>query len=174
MRAIRRAFTAWPLLLGLAAIAGCDSDCGNPSRIDGDYEVWSNAVGDGVVFTGLEDDEATRTEILQAAFPNGASSWSITYVPANGKIDLVIDEDQPFTATYEESPDNCNAFSMQFSGMFISEAGANHQFTWQGDLVYMGGEITGTFSYSDTWTHPDGQGSLEIPEGEIQAVLGGG
>jgi len=161
------------LLVALCAVvvAGCDSDCGNPGRLDGTYSVWSNVTSDDYTIDGL-DDAAEQIEVLDAAFINGWSQWQFKYVPSKDDFTLEIDG-QPYTATYTEASDDCNAMSMKFNGQYDSEADTVHTFDWQGDLAYMGAHITGTFSYSDTWTRTDGAtGSIDIPSGELRARLG--
>lgn len=160
-----------PALIVAAAATGCDSDCGNPGRIDGTYAVWSNVTSDAYTITGL-DDAQDRSAVMDAAFINGWSQWDFKYVPSNDSFALEVDG-QTYTAAYEESGASCNAFTFSFAGLYDSEADTVHTFDWSGDLNYMGGHIEGTYSYSDTWTSTEGAtGSITIPDGEVRGTLG--
>lgn len=164
------------LLSSLAAAfaSGCDSECANSGRFDGQWAVWSYAIGDGATFTGIDEAEVVdRATVMQAAFPNGWSTWGMKYVPSDSAVALDVDG-QRFDAEYEEDAGNCNVFAMAFSGQYTSEVVVTHAFDWTGELTFMGDHLTGTFSYSDTWTSQDGlSGTFEIPSGELVATFEG-
>jgi len=162
---------AFLVALVAAMVGGCDSDCGNPGKIDGTYAVWSTVTGDAYTFEGLDDDTA-RTEVMNAAFVNGWSLWDFKYVPSKDDYTLEIDG-QPYTANYQGASDNCNAFGFEFSGLYDSAADVVHTFEWSGNLVYMGAHMSGTYTYSDTWTRTDSTyGTITVPDGEFRANLG--
>ena len=163
------------LFLGLAALAataGCDADCDDPSRIDGTYNVFSSVAasdqitGENVEFYPLED-----------AFFNGWSRWELKYIPSNDTFQLSLD-DQPFSATYSESAENCNTFTLDFQGTYTTEV-TSHDFVWSGELTYMGTHLGGTWSYQDAWSGTvgdDGEnvnGSINVPAGELNANIAG-
>ncbi len=135
-------------LLSLPLLGGCDSDCDQPARIDGAYNVWSNVV-----------DHTPAASALPAEYPvdeifyNGRSEWQLKYVPASSSFDLVLD-DQAYSADFRQDATRCNAFHLSFDGTYVSTRGAQHQFTWEGDLVYFGTHIGGTWGYSSDWTDP--------------------
>lgn len=156
------------LVLPLGA-TGCNPECDPASRLDGRYAAWSHSAGDVSTISGKNLDDYPYT----AVFFNGWSEWSLAYIAAQRAFELSIDE-QPYIANYTEVPGgSCNDFVLDFGGTYVSERGTTHDFEWQGELLYFGTHIGGTFGYSDTWRDPatDDEGSIVVPEGEITANL---
>ncbi|MFT5680678.1 MAG: hypothetical protein ACI8RZ_001584 [Myxococcota bacterium] len=155
------------MLLALT-LMGCDPDCGDTSRMDGDYVVWSHSAVTDDLVTGTNTADYPFRQI----FVNGWSEWTIKYIPSKQSFQLSVDG-QAYEGTYEPDPNNCNNFSLVFQGTYSTEADTAHSFLWQGDLSYLGVHIAGTFTYKDNWTDlaTGVQGSLEIPAGELTATL---
>ena len=155
------------MLLALTLI-GCDPDCGDTSRMDGDYVVWSHVAVTDDLITGSNSEDYPYRDI----FVNGWSEWSLKYIPSKQSFQLSIDG-QAFEGAYEPDPNNCNNFSLLFQGTYSTDADTAHSFLWQGDLSYLGVHIAGTFTYQDNWTDLGTgiQGSLDIPSGELTATL---
>jgi hypothetical protein len=150
------------------ALAGCDADCDNPSRIDGEYAMWSNITSSESEVSGDNTDDFPLEEV----FINGWSEWDLKYIPSQGAVQLDING-QPFDATYQQEIENCNQFSMSISGDYTTEVNSIHSFEWNGDMRYMGTHLSGTWNYSDSWSNnSDGtSGSLSVPAGELTANL---
>jgi hypothetical protein len=137
--------TAVALVLAPLAV-GCDPDCDNPSRLDGRHSVWSNVVEHTPAAQAIPDEYP-----VYDIFYNGHSEWRLRYVQNQRAFDLVLD-DQAYQASFRQDPDNCNAFSLSFEGVYVSSGGTQHDFRWDGDLVYFGTHMGGTFEYSSDWT----------------------
>jgi hypothetical protein len=140
----RTLFTIAVPLLALLTV-GCDPDCDNPSRLDGRHSVWSNVVEHTPVVTAIPSEYP-----VYDIFYNGHSEWRLRYVQNQRAFDLVLD-DQAYQAAFLQDPDNCNAFSLSFEGVYVSPGGTQHDFSWQGDLVYFGSHMGGTFEYVSDW-----------------------
>ena len=154
------------LSLGLAVslATGCDPDCDNPDRLDGLHNVWSNVV-EHTPLPGAIPDSYPVEEI----FYNGHSEWRLRYVQNQRAFDLELDGQQ-YTATVSKDPDNCNAFDMAFNGVYVSPSGTQHQFDWNGQLVYFGIHLGGTFVYESDWTDVGtGTGGHVWTRGELRA-----
>ena len=162
----------WGLLgLVVAPLAlGCDPDCNNPSRLDGRWAVTENAGDEEALVTGFQEDEPqARNELLASIFANGESAWELTYVPNRSSFTLRVN-DQPYEASYTEGDGSCNAFSLDFSGIYTSTIGGQHDFTWTGELVWSGDELNGVYSYEDSWTWEERSGTVSIPDGQLRAA----
>ena len=147
-----------------ATLGGCDADCENPKRIDGHYAVWSNVV----THTPADPPEDYPADEI---FYNGWSEWSLNYVPAHSNFDLDLDAQQ-YTAAFISSDNSCNRFNLEFSGTYISAtAGVRHDFSWAGDLMYLGSHLNGTFNYTATWQDPEtgASGSVDT-SGELSGT----
>jgi len=147
-------------------LAGCDPECEDNSRIDGEYVVNSHVSVPSNQLTGENLDNYPYDGI----FVNGWSAWTMQYVPNRKSFQVNLDG-QSFEADYAQDPDNCNAFVLTMEGTYTTDQGTTHSFLWTGDLVYMGVKLRGTFAYDDTWTDPatGDSGSISIPEGELLA-----
>lgn len=132
-----------PLLVVLAT--GCDPDCDNPSRLNGGHNVWSNVVEHTPPANAIPEEYP-----VSDVFYNGHSEWSLRYVQAQRSFDIEVDG-QKYDASFRQDADNCNAFSMAFEGVFVSQSGTQHTFSWSGDLVYFGTHMGGTFEYEAAW-----------------------
>ena len=157
-----------PLLLGCGLLfAGCDPDCDNPKRLDGAYAVFSNTIEHTPAADAIPDEYP-----IGDVFYNGHSSWDFRYIPSAAGFDLTIDG-QLFSASFEPSDENCNAFAMGFSGTYVSQGGGTHDFTWLGDLVYFGSHLGGTFEYSAAWSDvASGTQGHVAATGEMNGTLG--
>jgi hypothetical protein len=83
-------------------------------------------------------------------FYNGHSEWLLRYVQNQRSFDLELDGQQ-YSAKFQQAADNCNAFTLSFDGVYVSPGGTQHQFEWNGDLVYFGSHMGGTFEYYSDW-----------------------
>ena len=176
MRTLRICLTLVPFQLG------CNSECEDPGRIDGDYAVFSNTASDDWTITGFSvEQEEEQTALLNSVFANGRSEWDLKYIPGNTSFQLSLN-DQPFTALYTQDTESCNSFLLKFSGTYTTDIDSIHQFSWEGELSYFGAKLGGTFSYRDDWTQTiqedDGNGgtqnvplngTLTIIDGEFNA-----
>jgi hypothetical protein len=163
---------ALALSLGLSAAAlapGCDADCRDQKRMDGTWEVWSNVSGSADEVTG---DNVEAYPFDSVGLINGWSTWTLTYVPSNSTFQMEIDG-QPFTGSYTESADNCNAFGLAFTGTYDTDVDTAHTLSWTGELVYMGDHLGGTWSYEDSWVGGGASGTLVVPAGELNANIEG-
>ncbi len=155
-------------LLMAMILMGCDPDCGDTSRMDGEYAVWSHSAVTDDLITGTNLDAYPYDKV----FVNGWSEWDLKYVPSKKAFQLSIDG-QPFEAAYQQDTANCNAFTLSFQGTYATDDNTTHSFTWQGDLAYLGVHLSGTFVYEDAWTDlaTGDQGSISIPSGELNATI---
>ena len=114
-----------------ALLAGCDSDCANPSRVDQKYEVWH-----AVTNTATKTAEGDKTLAMTADYPsyelfvNGCTQWTMTYQSASNKLNVTIldidevqgtgDADaadaQSFEGTLVPHDANCNTFTVDLAG----------------------------------------------------------
>ena len=145
---------------------GCDPECDDTARINGDYIVNSHSSVTSNQVTGENLENYPYDDI----FVNGWSNWTLEFVPGRQAFQVTLD-DQAFEAAYTQDPDNCNAFGLEMSGTYITDEGTTHDFSWSGDLVYLGVKLRGTFTYTDAWSDPaSGEvGSISIPAGELLA-----
>ena len=157
--------------LALVLLVGCDPDCDDTDRIDGEYVVNSHVSVESAEITG-QNLEAYPYEDV---FFNGWSTWTLEYNPGKQTFQVLLDG-QPYEAAYTQDPDNCNAFTLTMQGVYTGEGGITHTFSWTGELVYLGVKLRGTFTYSDTWEDAlSGEtGSIVVPAGELLANPKGG
>jgi hypothetical protein len=156
-----------PLLA--AAAAGCDADCRDAKRMDGTYAVWSTVTSTTEEIVGENLEEYPFEEV---GLINGWSTWKLTYVPSNSTFQMEIDG-QPFTGDVLISDENCNAFNLSFTGVYETEVGTTHTLLWNGNLVYMGDHLGGTWTYNETWTGGGVTGTLIVPQGEFNGNIEG-
>ena len=156
------------LLLALPALCGCDPDCGEPSRLDGLHRVWSN-----VVEHDPPVDSVPAEYPAEEVFYNGYSEWRLRYVASQRSFDLEVDG-QKFSAAFSDDPENCNAFGLAFSGVYVTSSGTQHGFLWEGDLLYFGNHLGGTWSYRSDWDDAatDTAGHVEA-DGELHSTTAG-
>jgi hypothetical protein len=144
---------------------GCASDCDSPTRLDGPYVVWSNAI---------VHDPATIPEGYPSTevFYNGFSEWVLSFAPARSAFDVVID-DQAFLADFTSDDTSCDAFHLRFSGLYTSAVSEmTSDFSWEGTLSALGSHLGGAFTYRAAWQNPSvsgASGSVEV-EGEMSGV----
>ncbi|MDP6932219.1 MAG: hypothetical protein QGG40_04845 [Myxococcota bacterium] len=157
----RLPLTLSPLIL----LLGCDPDCETPARINGEYAVLSTISAVSASTTGTDYP-------FDAVFFNGWSEWELKYIPSQKGFQIYID-DQPFSASFEQSAENCNNFTMSIEGDYTSSEGNIHSFGWDANLTYFGTHLGGIFTYSDTWSSSDGSatGTLSELQGEYSANL---
>jgi hypothetical protein len=153
------------LFLAPLAICACDPGCGEPSRLDGLHRVWSNVVEHSPPVDSVPD-EYPAGEV----FYNGESEWRLRFVASQRAFDLEVDG-QKYSATYQADPKNCSAFRLEFGGVFVGRSGSQHDFTWDGDLVYFGNHLGGTWTYRSDWSDPGSgaSGSVEA-RGELHST----
>jgi len=159
-----------PALGFLSILGGCDADCDDPTRLESRYSVFSNVTDDSWTLTGMEGaDDAERRALLESLFVNGWSEWIFEYVPGDGSFQVYIDG-HPYPAEYQQSADNCNAFSLGISGTYTTEIDTAHDFIWNGSMAYFGSHLGGSFIYRDDWTSLDRSGSTKISAAELRAT----
>jgi hypothetical protein len=155
-------------LLVLPAVCACDPDCGDPSRLDGLHRVWSNVVEHSPAVDALPE-EYPAGEV----FYNGYSEWRLRFVASQRAYDLEVDG-QKYSATYLADPENCNAFGLAFGGVFVTPSGTQHDFGWDGELVYFGNHLGGTWDYTSDWSDlaTGASGNVEA-QGELHSTTAG-
>lgn len=167
-----------PLLLAL--IAGCDSDCEDASRLNGEYAMWHS------VLNANQEGGATMDEAYPSyeVFVNGWSRWDLTWSASGGTFAAAISDvaelqsggeaTTPVTydGTLTSRDDNCNAFDLALTGQFEAASGTTHDFAYTAELVYYGDDVAGHFTYEDTWSGADGaSGALTGAAGDVYGVL---
>lgn len=158
------------MLFLVLALMGCEAECPDDTRLNGEYAAWSYATAPTADITGTNIEHYPWPD----AFVQGWSEWQLTYVPSRDEVSLIIDE-QPFTAEFERVPDDCRNFTMSFFGTYLSAVGSTHAFEWTGWLTYQGPHRGGSWEYTDQWNWPDEgeSGTITIPEGQISLNAGG-
>ena len=160
------------LLLSVFA-GGCNPDCQDPGRINGEYAVFSNATSEAWTSTSTLTDLEDQSALLGGLFANGDSAWTLQYVPSSSSYAVIID-DQRFVGEPTSSEGSCNLVQLDLGGVYTSAVGSVHTFTWSGELLWSGERLDGTFSYADTWTWEDDSGAVDIPDGQLQGERSGG
>ncbi|MCP4917016.1 MAG: hypothetical protein GY913_08835 [Proteobacteria bacterium] len=156
----------------LFALLGCSNECTDVDRISGTYEVFSS------VTSHAPDDVGDMP--TYAPFYNGSSTWTMSYIPASGNFNLLVDG-QELDARYLASDVNCNRFQLKVPNgdwtADISELGdtgehrSDHSIAFEADLIWQGGEMSGHYTATDDWSTTDGaSGTLEA-QGTISATL---
>ena len=166
-------------LLALPFLGACNSECGDPTRVNGTWAVFHQVVNIPV------DDEAS----VDAGYPsyemfvNGWSRWDLTWSAA-GNVTLAITDaaeaqgtygeggKQSFLGTMNAAEGNCNTMQLAFAGDFVTASATTHAFDYLADLTFTGDQLSGTFAYTDTWTATgeDG-GGLAGANGQMRAAL---
>ena len=150
--------------LAALSLLGCDPDCDNPSRLNGLHNVWSN-----VVEHNPAPDAIPEEYPVSEIFYNGHSEWQLRYVQAQRSFDVDIDG-QKYSADFAQDDDNCNAFTLDLAGTYISAGGTSHDFVWSGDMVYFGTHMGGTFAYESSWTDVNSSTSGHVrTRGELRS-----
>lgn len=170
----------------VAFLAGCDADCEDASRINGEYAMWHS------VLNANQEGGATMDEAYPSyeVFINGWSRWNLTWSASGGTVSAEITDvpelqsggegasstPETFSGTLTSADDNCNVFNLDLSGDFTTASGSTHAFTYTAEMVFYGDNMSGTFAYDDTWSKPgeDGaaptSGQLAGASGDLQAV----
>lgn len=153
------------LILLAMACAACNTECADPSRVDGEYTVL------GTLREYFPEDQAAlRTEGL---FYSGERAWELRFVRANGTVSLTVDG-QELVGTYEEAPDNCNRLYVHAPAAAwvedVTRLGdpatitASHVVEFDAELVWTAEGFTGAYTALDNWTMNTGE------SGEIDAA----
>lgn len=162
-----------PLIITLlVASAGCSTECQEPSRFSGRYEVFSSV--------SVRTPEEPEGMVTTAPFYNGLREWDLLYRPSTNSVQLVIDG-QELEATFFEQSDNCNRFHLTITdGRFVADVtplGAEdevesiHHVNWDAQMIWQGVEMAGEYTVVDAWRLSTGEsGSLEA-SGQISALL---
>jgi hypothetical protein len=153
-------------LAGLLAM-GCNPDCDDPGRVNGAYTVFSNAASEDWAATGLPPEPPDQAALLGGILANGEGEWALQYTP-NAAAYAVEIEGQRFLAEVAEAEEGCNLLVLEMSGVWTSEVGSVHTFTWSGELLWSGERLDGTTTYADTWTWGDLSGTIDIPDGQLR------
>ncbi len=158
----------------LPALAGCDSECDDPARIDGQWAVFANATGEDWQVTGFTEDERTAGEeaaLLDNIFMNGASTWDIRYTPGRDRYAIDIDG-QSFEAEHAADAESCNRIALTLGGIYTSAGGSTHDFDVDAEIVWTGDAFVGSYAYADTWTFDGRDGAIRIPSGQLRGSAG--
>lgn len=166
-----------------AVLAGCGSDCDDATRLDGDWSVTTSVVGDDWQITGFNTNNADPTvatseslaegALLAQVLTNGERTWTLQRDGASDDYRLRI-EGQEFQARLVPQQGSCNAFDFDFEGTWNGAEGSAHLFALEGQLTFLGDEMTGEWKYSDsfTWDAEDRNGTIAIPAGVLSATRG--
>lgn len=182
------ALLSFPFLL-----AGCDADCEDFDRMDGTYAVWQ------AINNSAESGAATPLTIsagypTQELFINGWTRWKISYQASNGGLNIVMTDvlektdlpgevkvfsAVPLSGTMKADDSNCNVFDIKIEDSYEAELSDKegvfvtqnvHSFLYDAHLVYYGDHLSGTFTYSDSFSGMDHDGAAM--EGKIEGVTG--
>ena len=166
-----------------AVLTGCGSDCDDATRLDGDWSVTTSVVGDDWQITGFNTNNADPTvatseslaegALLAQVLTNGERTWTLQRDGASDDYRLRI-EGQEFQARLVPQQGSCNAFDFDFEGTWNGAEGSAHLFSLEGQLTFLGDEMTGEWKYSDsfTWDAEDRNGTIAIPAGVLSATRG--
>jgi hypothetical protein len=172
------------LILPLAT--GCDSDCADASRVNGTYAMWHTVLNAGTDGTATVSEDYPSYQM----FINGWSKWKITWASGGGTINADITDvaeaqgnynesaptSQAFEGTLASSDSNCNMFDLHLEGDFATTVDTVHTFVYDSQLTYMGDHLSGSFTYTDTYTGTaeDGSstsGGLDGATGDVYGTL---
>ncbi len=166
-------------LLALPFLGACNSECGDPTRVNGAWAVFHQVTNLGENGEASVDVGYPSYEV----FVNGWSRWDLTWSAAENVTLAVTDASerqgtygesgkQTYLGTMKSTEDNCNTMQLAFTGEFVTSSATTHAFDYTADLTFTGEELTGTFAYTDTWTASgeDG-GGLAGANGQVRAVL---
>lgn len=144
----------------------------NENRLNGSYRIEANVSAEDWVVTGWEEGPVSdETAHLMGLFVNGSSTWDIRNLPSSDGLRVTIDG-QAFQADLAPAEENCNRIDLEMAGTWANpENGATHSFLWIADLLWAGGDLSGTWSYEDQWTLEDQTGSTSFPSGELLGEL---
>ena len=166
--------TMFLLVPALALLAACDSECDDPTRIDGQWAVFANATSSDWQVTGFTEAERTagdQAELLSHVFPNGWSTWDIRYTPGRDRYSVEIDG-QSFEATHSADKQSCNRIQLDLAGIYQAPEGSTHEFDMSTELVWTGDVLVGSYAYAGSWALDDKNGDVRIPAGELRATQG--
>ncbi|HCH64833.1 MAG: hypothetical protein CL927_04290 [Deltaproteobacteria bacterium] len=167
----------------IGTLNGCGSDCDDAARLDGEWSVSTSVVSDQWQANGFdtEDSDAAvaasesieQSELLGELPVSGTRTWTIRRDGNSDDFMLRIDG-QEFQSRMVPRQGACNAFDISFEGAWSGSSGSAHIFTYEGQLNFLGDEITGEWSYSDsfTWDERDRNGTIAIPVGVLSGVRG--
>ena len=163
---------------------GCGSDCDDTTRLDGDWQVSCRVADDSWQVSGFDTTSADDTIAAEAAIDqadllaqlpvNGTSVWSIARSGSSDSYTLRVDG-QEYEARMVPKKGACNAFDVDFSGAWQGDEGSVHNFTFDGQLTFLGDEITGAWKYSDnfSWDDREATGTVAIPSGVFSGTRDG-
>ncbi len=164
--------------------SGCGSDCDDTTRLDGDWTVASRVATEGWQVTGFDtentDPETANTAKLDQArllaqLPvNGTRTWQLARDGESDNYSLRIDG-REYDARLISKKGTCNALELSFDGAWDGDEGSLHNFSFDGQLNFLGDEITGEWKYSDnfSWDDLDITGTVAIPSGVFSGTLAG-
>lgn len=162
--------SALPALAALGT--SCASECEDPSRFSGEYEVFSS-----VASHSPEDPGGMDT---YAPFYNGLRNWEILYRPAAGRVRMLIDG-QELDANYIEDDENCNRFTLKLVGagwlVDVTPLGAeepvnsSHRMDWTAEMLWQGDALTGEYVVTDAWSLSSGEAGVLQAEGVISGTI---
>lgn len=155
------------LVLASLFAMGCNPDCDDPGRVNGAYTVFSNAASEDWTASGLPPELPDQAALLGGILANGEGEWALQYTP-NAAAYAVEIEGQRFLAEVGESEAGCNLLALEMSGVWTSEVGSVHTFTWSGELLWSDERLDGTYAYADTWAWDDLSGAIDIPDGQLR------
>ena len=162
------------VLFAALALAGCNNECDDPTRIEGQWAMFGNATSTDWQVTGFTEAEreaGDEAKLLNNVFANGWSTWDIRYTPGRDSYAIDIDG-QTFEAKHSASEQSCNRIDLELAGIFVSDGGSIHDFAMEVEVVWTGDEMAGSWAYADTWTLDGRNGAINIPAGELHGSTG--
>lgn len=159
-----------------AATTGCASECTDTTRLDGAWSISPSTTGTPAVVTGLDslDDAAQQvaeTSLLEGIFATGPHEWTVTGT-ADGGVDVAVDG-TTWSTPLKSSDTDCNVLSLALAGVWTAETGAVHTFQYDVELNYLGNELTGTWTWSDTYSWTEGDAAPEGGATGTATITGG-
>jgi|GEM_PF-3380241 len=180
MRQLRSASCLVPLVL---LTWGCGSDCDDTTRLDGEWEVYSRVSSEAWQVSGFDTASTNETvaaeaaldqaDLLRQLFVNGTTAWTLTRQGETDTYALRVNG-QEFEARMVPKKGACNALDLDFAGTWSGSEGSTHNFKFEGQLTFLGDEITGDWKYTDnfSWDDRDAAGTVAIPEGVFSGSRG--
>jgi hypothetical protein len=166
------------LSLTIALLAGCDADCEDTTRLNHTWAMWHDPLdAEG----GVSADESYPT---YQVFANGWSKWTFAWAQDGANVDVEIadarerqgdlndgtPETQAYSGQLLASDENCNALSLELSGIFETTSGTRHTFSYASDFTFYGDHLAGTYTYSDTWSDGTSSGAMSEIHGEVRGT----
>jgi hypothetical protein len=173
-----------------------DGDTGDGDTGDGDTGDTGTANADdkaeGASGTGTAGDNATADNydgLSYSTLINGWTQWDLTWSPTTGKLSVTAADSKEvmgdpgealpttfsWSGTLDADPTNCNAFTLTLAqAQWVTRSATTHTFSYEAHLLWTGEGMSGTYTYTDTYTEGDSTepaGGLTNAKGEVYFVL---